>query len=176
MICKHIFEITFLNEPDLFFCKQLNGFMYSYITFTISHQSFVSTQFVLFDTLIGPYQILQSGPGSNGNKGVLNISPKLQAWILAIRWFNIIPRTLVGRDLTPLQRYSRCILHPHPTRLTMEGIELPKQDNIKTYGEKESYKYLEILKADIFVQTEIIGQSKKERPQRDKTTGNQIIQ
>ena len=28
MICKHIFLITFLNEPELIFCTLLNGFKY----------------------------------------------------------------------------------------------------------------------------------------------------
>ena len=42
----------------------------------------------------------QSRPGSNGNDGVLSIS---RAWSLAIRWFNVISRTLVGGVL-PLFR------------------------------------------------------------------------
>ena len=41
MICKHILLITFLNEPELIFCTQLNGFKYFYlpqiIIFTINH-------------------------------------------------------------------------------------------------------------------------------------------
>ena len=43
MICKHILLISFLNEPELIFCAQLNGFKYCYITVTIQHQSFVCT-------------------------------------------------------------------------------------------------------------------------------------
>ena len=31
MICKHILS-TFLNEPDLIVCTQLNGFKYCYVT------------------------------------------------------------------------------------------------------------------------------------------------
>ena len=30
-----------------------------------------------------------------------------------------------------------------------EGMELPNQENIRTLGEKETYKYLRILEADI---------------------------
>ena len=33
-------------------------------------------------------------------------------------------------------------------RQMMEGIELPNQEKIRTLGEKETYKYLGILKAD----------------------------
>ena len=35
MICKHILLIKFLNEPEIFFCLQLNGFMFCYITVVI---------------------------------------------------------------------------------------------------------------------------------------------
>ena len=31
----------------------------------------------------------------------------------------------------------------------MKEIELPNQENIRTLGEKENFKYLEILEADI---------------------------
>ena len=40
MICKHIFQRTFLNEPELFLCTQVNGFKHRYITVTIEYQSF----------------------------------------------------------------------------------------------------------------------------------------
>ena len=30
MICKHILSITFLNQPEQFFCSQLNGFKYCF--------------------------------------------------------------------------------------------------------------------------------------------------
>ena len=33
-------------------------------------------------------------------------------------------------------------------RQTMEGIELPNQERIRTFGEKENYKYLGILEVD----------------------------
>ena len=35
MIRKHIFLITFLNEPELIFCTQLNGSKYCYESQTI---------------------------------------------------------------------------------------------------------------------------------------------
>ena len=34
-------------------------------------------------------------------------------------------------------------------RESMKEIELPNQENIRTLGEKENFKYLEILEADI---------------------------
>ena len=36
-----------------------------------------------------------------------------------------------------------------------EGIELPNQERIRTFGEKENYKYLGILEADTIKQVEI---------------------
>ena len=50
-----------------------------------------------------------SGPGSNGNKGVLYIPPKPQYyWNLAIRLFCVISRTHVVGGSTPLQRSNWC--------------------------------------------------------------------
>ena len=49
----------------------------------------------------------QSGPGSNGNKGVLHIPPKLQHyWNLTIRLFNVIPRQLLGRFYPSAEKQS----------------------------------------------------------------------
>ena len=65
-------------------------------------------------TLLEPHH--QIGPRSNGNEGVALYSPKPQHyWDLTIRLFSVISKTLVGRDLTPLQRCSWCILQPQPT-------------------------------------------------------------
>ena len=36
-----------------------------------------------------------------------------------------------------------------------EGTELPSQDKIRTHGEKETYKYLEILEADAIKQADM---------------------
>ena len=48
-------------------------------------------------------------------RGTLH-SPKLQHyWNLTIRLFHVISRIPVGEGLTPLQRYSWCILQPQPT-------------------------------------------------------------
>ena len=53
----------------------------------------------------------QSGHGSDCNEGVPPHSPKLQHyWSLTFRLFNVISRTLVWGGVTPLQRYSGCIL------------------------------------------------------------------
>ena len=49
-----------------------------------------------------------------------------------------------------------------------EGIELPNQEKIRTLGEKETYKYLEILKADTIKQAEIKEKILKEYPGRMK--------
>ena len=40
-------------------------------------------------------------------------------------------------------------------RHTMEGVELPNKIDIRTLGEKEPYKYLDILKADTIKQQEM---------------------
>ena len=40
-------------------------------------------------------------------------------------------------------------------RQTMEGIELPNQKGIRMLGEKENYKYLEILEMDTIKQAEM---------------------
>ena len=43
----------------------------------------------------------------------------------------------------------------------VEGIELPNKDTIRTLGEKETYKYLGILEADIIKQAEMKEKSEK---------------
>ena len=37
----------------------------------------------------------------------------------------------------------------------MEGMELPNQEKIRTFGEKETYKYFGILEADTIKQGEM---------------------
>ena len=44
----------------------------------------------------------------------------------------------------------------------IEGIELPNKEKIRTLGEKETYKYLEILEADTIKQVETKEKVKKE--------------
>ena len=38
MICKYILLITFLNEPELDFFAQLNGFKYCYVSLLMTQQ------------------------------------------------------------------------------------------------------------------------------------------
>ena len=78
MICKHILEIRFLTELELFFFTQLDVFKYFYLTATIKHQSFVCTQswFYLIhtqDSIRCYHSRLLSRLGSNNNYGVLHI-------------------------------------------------------------------------------------------------------
>ena len=47
-------------------------------------------------------------------------------------------------------------------RKTMEGIEIPNQENIRTLGEKESYKFLGILEVDNIKQPETKEKVRKE--------------
>ena len=47
-------------------------------------------------------------------------------------------------------------------RQMTEGTELPNQERIRTPREKETYKYLEILKTDIIKQAEMKEKIKKE--------------
>ena len=57
----------------------------------------------------------QSGPGSNGNEGVFYIP---QSSSLTIRCSLVLyPRHSFERDVTPLQGFSQCILHPQPIGL-----------------------------------------------------------
>ena len=59
-------------------------------------------------------------------------SPKLQHyWNLTIRLFSVISRTLMGGDLTPLQKSSRCILQPQPTGQNKGIYIFPKGINLK---------------------------------------------
>ena len=43
----------------------------------------------------------------------------------------------------------------------MKGIELPNEDKIRTFGEKETNKYLEILEVDTIKHAEIREKIKK---------------
>ena len=48
-----------------------------------------------------------------------------------------------------------------------EGIELPNQEKIRTFGEKEIYKYMGILEPDTIKQAEV---KEKRVPQENKKT------
>ena len=49
-------------------------------------------------------------------------------------------------------------------RQMTEGIELPNRGKIRTFGVKETYKYLGILEADIIKQAELKEKIKKRIP------------
>ena len=53
-------------------------------------------------------------------------------------------------------------------RQIMEGIELSNQERIKMFGERENYKYLGILEADIIKQAKMKDIFKKEYPRRTR--------
>ena len=57
-----------------------------------------------------------SGPGSDGNEGVLRI-PQSSSISEASPWDCLVsyPGTIVGGSLTPLQRFSQCIPQSQPT-------------------------------------------------------------
>ena len=68
--------------------------------FNISHLFAYSLFYLTHRMQSGATTLGQSGPGSNGNEGVLHISPNLQGWSVAIRWFNDISRPLVGQEVS----------------------------------------------------------------------------
>ena len=49
-----------------------------------------------------------------------------------------------------------------------DGMELPSQNKIRTLGEKETYKYLGILEADIIKQVEMKDKIKKDYLRRTR--------
>ena len=53
-------------------------------------------------------------------------------------------------------------------RYMTKGMELPNQEKIRTLEEKETYKYLEILEADIIKQEEMKEKIKKEYLKRTR--------
>ena len=52
---------------------------------------------------------------------------------------------------------KKCVLHiiKSEKRETVKGIELSNQESIRPLGEKENYKYLGILAADVIKRTEM---------------------
>ena len=61
----------------------------------------------------------------------------------------------------------------HGKREIMEGIELPKQESIRMFGEKEKYRYLGILEADTIKQTEM--EEKIQNIEEEKLLENQVL-
>ena len=57
-------------------------------------------------------------------------------------------------------------------RYTTEGVELPNQVIIRTLGEKETFKYLEILEADTTKQVEMKKKKKKIKKRISKEPEN----
>ena len=51
---------------------------------------------------------------------------------------------------------------------TIEGIQLPNQENVRTLGEKENYRYLGILEANNFKQTKTKEKVRKEYLRRTR--------
>ena len=63
-------------------------------------------------TLSGPTTLGQSGPGNNGNEGVLHIPQIFKAGALPSNCLMSYLRYSLGR-VTPLQRFIWCILQPN---------------------------------------------------------------
>ena len=53
-------------------------------------------------------------------------------------------------------------------RQIMEGIERPNQEKIRTFGEKETYKYLGILETNIIKQAEMKEKIKRNTSDEQK--------
>ena len=69
-------------------------------------------------TLSGVTTPGESGPGSYGNEGVLHIPENSKTGTsLSDGLISYPENSLVVRVLALLQRYSRCILQPHPSQL-----------------------------------------------------------
>ena len=60
-----------------------------------------------------------------------------------------------------IEKYDMLIMKSGKKQMT-EGIELQNQENIKTSGEKTTYKYLGILEVDTIKSAEIKDKIKKE--------------
>ena len=60
-----------------------------------------------------------------------------------------------------IKKYAMLVMKSGKWHMT-ERTELPNQDKIKTLREKETYKYLRILEADIIKQVEMKEKIKKE--------------
>ena len=79
------------------------------------------------------------------------------------------PKTVrIYSDDTGMEfRIEKCpmLIMKNGKRHKMEGIKLQNQDKIRTLGEKETYKYLGILEADIIKRADI-----KEKKYLKRTT------
>ena len=66
-------------------------------------------------------------------------------------------------------KYTVLIIKGGKRQMT-KGIELPNQGNIRTLGEKETYKYLGILEADTIKQAEMKEKIKKKKKRKQLET------
>ena len=118
MICKHILQITILNKSELFFVHNEMVSSISMSQFNISHlfAQIVCSIWPIDRTLSGATTLDQSGPGSHGNERVFHI-PQISK-IGASPSDSLISYPGYSlRSLTPLQRWSQCILKSPPTGL-----------------------------------------------------------
>ena len=93
----------------------------------------ISMKLVLFNPLIGPYQVLpfraRVDLGAMAMKGAPH-SPKLQHhWNLTIRLFSVISRTLIS-ELLPLSSGAVGVFYS-PSRLSKRSWEIRKKETTK---------------------------------------------
>ena len=78
-----------------------------------------------------------------------------------------------------MEKYAMIVTEKEKKRQReiIDGIELPHQESIRTFGEKENCKYLEILEVGIFKQTKMKKKKKKKGIlEKNKITSqNQIL-
>ena len=110
---------TILFSISIFFIyTQLNveTVLFQAIQFSISTQ--FSSIWAIDRTLSGITTSGQSGPGGDGNEGVLHI-PQSSSWNIIIRLLSVITWTLVGGGVLPLFRGARGVFYC-PSRLDKE--------------------------------------------------------
>ena len=66
-----------------------------------------------------------------------------------------------------IEKYAKLVMKSGKRHIS-DGMELSNQDKIITLGEKEIYKYLEILEADTIKQVEMKEKIKKEYLRRTR--------
>ena len=74
---------------------------------------------------------------------------KLETLIHAVRIYN----QKIGMKFG-IEKYAILVMKSGKQHLT-DGMELPNRDKIRTLGEKETYKYLDIMEADTMKQVEM---------------------
>ena len=100
------------------------------IQFSISTQ--LSSIWPIDRALLGVTTPGHSGPGSDGNEGILRIPPKLQHfWNLTIRLFSVISRTVIGGgEVLPLCREAVGVFY----RPGLMGEEIKSWIKVKTFS------------------------------------------